>query len=98
MHPERDKGKGHHLGNVTSFKYLGAVVSDDRSKPEILSRIVQATASVTKLKQLWRDNTIYFGLRVKLLCSLVISIIYYACESWTITAELEKGTQAFEMR
>ena len=28
--------KGQVLGNVTSFKYLGAVVSDDGSKPEAL--------------------------------------------------------------
>ena len=30
--------------------------------------------------------------------SLAISIFLYACESWTLTAELEKKTQAFEMR
>ena len=30
--------------------------------------------------------------------SLVISIFLYACESWILTAELEKRTQAFEMR
>ena len=30
--------------------------------------------------------------------SLVISIFLYACELWTLTAELEKRTQAFEMR
>ena len=30
--------------------------------------------------------------------SLVISIFPYACESWLLTAELEKRTQAFEMR
>ena len=30
--------------------------------------------------------------------SLVISIFLYACESWTLTAELEKRVQAFEMR
>ena len=30
--------------------------------------------------------------------SLVISIFLYACESWTLTAELEERTQAFEMR
>ena len=30
--------------------------------------------------------------------SLVISIFLYACETWTLTAELEKRTQAFEMR
>ena len=30
--------------------------------------------------------------------SLVIPIFLYACESWTLTAELEKRTQVFEMR
>ena len=75
------KVKGQKLGTVTSFKYLGAVVSDDGSKPEVLSRIAQATAALTKLKPIWRDN-----------------IFLYACESWTLTAEVEKRTQAFEMR
>ena len=44
------KVKGQKLGTVTSFKYLGAVVSDDGSKPEVVSRIAQATAALTKLK------------------------------------------------
>ena len=30
--------------------------------------------------------------------SLVISIFLYACASWTLTAELEKRTHAFETR
>ena len=29
--------------------------------------------------------------------SLVFSVFLYACESWTLTAELEKRTQTFEM-
>ena len=33
------KVKGQRLGTVTSFKCLGAVVSDDGSKTEILSRL-----------------------------------------------------------
>ena len=92
------KVKRKKLGTVTSFKYLGAVVSDDGSKPEVLSRIEQATAALTKLKPIWRDNNISLGSKVKLMRSLVISIFLYACESWTLTAELEKRTQAFEMR
>ena len=32
--------KGQKLGKVTSFKYLGAIVSDEGLKPEVLSRIV----------------------------------------------------------
>ena len=50
--------KGQKLSTVTSFKYIGAVVSDDGSKPEVLSRIAQATAALTKLKPIWRDNKI----------------------------------------
>ena len=92
------KVKGQKLGTVTSFKYLGAVVSDDGSKPEVLSRIAQASAALTKLKPIWRDNNIPLESKVKLMRSLVISIFLYACESWTLTAELEKRTQAFEMR
>ena len=81
------KVKGQKLGTVTSFKYLGAVVSDDGSKPEVLSRIAQATAALTKLKPIWRDNSISLGSKVKLMRSLVSSIFLYACESWTLTAE-----------
>ena len=50
--------KGQKLSTVTSFKYLGAVVSDDGSKPEIHSSIAQATAALTKLKPIWKDNNI----------------------------------------
>ena len=68
------KVKGQKLDTVTSFKYLGAVVSDDGSKPDVLSRIVQATAALTLLKPIWRDNNICFGSNVKLMRSLVISV------------------------
>ncbi|MEW8547219.1 MAG: hypothetical protein AB2693_27225 [Candidatus Thiodiazotropha sp.] len=77
---------------------MGAIVSDEGSKPEVLSRIAQATAALTKLKPIWRDNNISLGSKVNLMRCLVISIFLYACESWTLTAELEKITQAVEMR
>ena len=87
------KVKRQKLGTVTSFKYLGAVVSDDCSKPEILSKL----AALTKLKPIGRDNNISLGSKLRLMRSLVISIFLYACESWTLTAELEEKAQAFEM-
>ena len=37
------------LETATSFKYLGSVVTDEGSKPEILSRIAQTTAVLTRL-------------------------------------------------
>ena len=41
---------GQNLETVTSFKYLGSVISDEGSKPEILSRIAQTTAALRRLK------------------------------------------------
>ena len=86
------KVKRQKAGTVTSFKYLGAVVTDDGSKPEILSRIAQANAALTKLKPIWRDNNVSVASKVKLTRSLVISIFLYACESWTMTAVRKTNT------
>ena len=41
---------GQKLEAVTSFKYLGLVITDEGSEPEILSRIAQTTAALTRLK------------------------------------------------
>ena len=64
----------------------------------MFSRIAQATALVKKLKPIWKDNNISLGSKVKLMRSLVISILLYSCELWTLSSGLEKRTQAFEMR
>ena len=44
------KVNGRRLETVRSFKYLGSVITDEDSKPEILSRIAQTTAALTRLK------------------------------------------------
>ena len=48
--------------------------------------------------RVWRDNNISLRSNVKLMRSLVNFIFLYAYESWALTEELEKRTQAFEMR
>ena len=40
------KVEGQKLDTVTRLKYLGAVISDDGCKPEVLSRIALATAAL----------------------------------------------------
>ena len=89
---------GQRLETVTSFKHLGSVITDEGSKPAILSRIAQTTAALTRLKPVWIDKSISLSSKIRLLCSLVTSIFLYACEPWTLTAELQKRIQAMEMR
>ena len=50
------KVNGQKLQTVTSFKYLGSVITDEGSKHEILSRIAQTTAALTRLKQVCIDK------------------------------------------
>ena len=85
------------LETVTSFKYLGSITADDGSKPEILSRIAQATAALTRLEPVWDDRNIYLSSKIRLMRSLFTSTFLYACESWSLTAELQRRIQAMEM-
>ena len=52
------KVNGQRLETVTSFKYLGSVITDEGLKPEILSSIAQTTAALTRLKPVWIDKSI----------------------------------------
>ena len=88
------KVNGQKLETVTSFKYLGSVVTDGGSKPEILSRTEQTTAALTRLKPVWNDSSISLSSKIPLMCSLVTFIFLYACELWTLTAELLRRIQA----
>ena len=66
------------LETVTSFKYLGSVITDEGSKPEILSKIAQTIAALTRLKPIWNDRSISLSSKIRLMRSLVTSIFLYA--------------------
>ena len=75
------KVNGQKLETVTSFKYLGSFLTDEDSKPEILSRIAQTTAALTRLKPVLNDRSISLSSKIQLMRSLVTSFFLYACES-----------------
>ena len=52
---------------VTSFKYLGSGVSGEGSKPKMLSKIAQTTATLTRLKLVWNDRSISFSSKIRLM-------------------------------
>ena len=86
------------LETVANFKYLGAIVTSERSKREVLARIAQASSVQPKLKTVWKDRNITSKQRIQILLSIVTSTFLYACETRTLTAELERRIQTFEMR
>ena len=89
---------GEKLETVHSFKYLGAIVTDKGSMPEIRSRMAQTIAALTKLKIIWDDKNIDLSSRIRLLRSLVLPMVLYSCETCTVTAEIERKIQTVGMR
>ena len=67
------KVNGQRLKTVTSFKYLGSVITDEGSKPEILSRIAQTIAALTRLKPVQNNRSISLTSKIQLMRSLVTS-------------------------
>ena len=91
------KIKGQRLEAVEYFKYLGAIIINEGSKSEILSRIAKTTAALSRSKIILRDQNISLASNVKLMQTLNLSTFFYSCESWALTAELERRIQALEM-
>ena len=87
---------GQKLETVTSIKYLGSVITDEGSKPKILSRTAQATAALTRLKPVWNDRSVFLSSKIRLMCSLVTSIFLYACESWTLTLSQQSSKEEYK--
>ena len=50
------------------------------------------------LKPVWNDRSISLSSKIRPMRSFVTYIFLYACESWTLTAELQRRIQAMEMR
>ena len=75
---------------------MGATLTKDGSSTvEVSLRIAEASAAMARLTQIWKSG-ISFITKHRLYRSLMVSIILYGCESWTLLADTEKRIQAFE--
>ena len=69
------------LETVTNFMYIGSFVSDEDSKPDILSRIPTTTTAFPRLKPVLNDRSISLISKIRLMRFLVTFIFLYACDS-----------------
>ena len=84
---------GQRLEAVENFKYLGAIIYNEGSTPEILSRIAQTAAALSGLKIIRRDKIISLASKVKLMQTLILSTFLYVCESCTWQQNSREGSK-----
>ena len=53
------------LKTVNQFKYLGAILSKEGSKTEVLARAAQRAITLAKIKTLWKDKNICLQSKLK---------------------------------
>ena len=55
-------------------------------------------AAIVRLNRIWRSNTISFSSKVKLYKSLIVSIFFCSCETWTLFVDCKKKILVFETK
>ena len=82
-----------------SLGFLGSILKRlGLSRREVLSRAAQTMAALARLKIIWKDKNIRIKHKIRLMRALVMTIFLYACETWTLTAELQRRIQSLEFR
>ena len=84
---------------VDKFTYLGSDVSSSgSSSPEILRRIGMANTTMGQLDSIWKKKNLRLTTKLRLYSSLVVSVLLYGSETWTLLKEDARKIQAFHMQ
>ena len=90
---------GNNLEQVTEFAHLGSCMAENNSSnANIHTRIAKVLSSFGRLQSMWKDKEVPLTSKVKLLQTLVFPIICYACEMWTLKADVTHRLEAFEVQ
>ncbi|GFV71659.1 reverse transcriptase domain-containing protein [Trichonephila clavipes] len=79
---------GHSFERVREFKYLGTIINDqNKLKAEINNRIKSANKCFFGLKKQLRSKFISGKTKLRLYKTLILPVLLYASESWTLNLE-----------
>ena len=85
------------MEQVSNFKYLGTMVSDDgRCLNEIKCRIGMAKEAFGQRKELLTGK-LNLTLKIKIIQTVVWPVLLYGCETWTLRKEEKRRLEAVEM-
>ncbi|KAE9546983.1 hypothetical protein FO519_009804 [Halicephalobus sp. NKZ332] len=93
--------EGTRIEQVKKFKYLGSIVQEKKvaASEEVLSRIGQSTTAFSTLKWcLWNQKNITVKTKIRLFRTLVMPILLYGAETWTLLQTDLNKLEVFQMR
>jgi hypothetical protein len=109
-----NKGIGHHhmfhqkhsikIANrssedVVKFRYLGTTLTDQNCMDEeIKSRLNSGNACYHSVQSLLSSCLLFRNVKVKIYKTVILPVVFYGCETWSLTLKEEQRLKVFENR
>ncbi|PSN38555.1 hypothetical protein C0J52_14819 [Blattella germanica] len=82
---------------VAEFKYLGALITNrNEIQKEIKHRLNSGNACYYALQRLLSSRLLSKNIKLKIYKTVILPVILYGCETWTLTLREEKRLRVFE--
>ena len=89
---------GETVETVTDFIYLGSkITADGDCSPESKRRLLLGRKVVTNLDSILKNRDITLPTSVHLVKAMVLPVVMYGCESWTIKKAEHRRIDGFEL-
>jgi hypothetical protein len=87
------------IERVEVFKYLGMTLTDQNSiQEEIKSRLKLGNAYYHSVQNLLSSRLLSKNLKIKIYRTIILSMVLYGCETWSLTLKEERSLRVFENR
>jgi len=84
---------------VEEFKYLGTTLTNQNSiAEEIKSGLNSGNACYHSLQNILSSRLLSKNLKIKINRTLILSVVLYRCETWSLTLREERKLWVFENR
>jgi len=85
------------FGRVDEFKYLGTTLTNQNSiQEEIKSRLKSENACYRSVQNLLSSCLLYKNLNIKIYRTIILPVVLYGCETWSLTLREERRLRVFE--
>ena len=87
------------IERVEDFKYLGTTLTNQNSiQEEIKSRLKLGNACYYSVQNLLSSSLLSKKLNIKIYRTIILPVVLYGCETWSLTLREERRLRVFENR
>jgi len=84
---------------VEEFKYLGTTLTNQNSiQEEVKSRMKSGNSRCHSVQNLLSSSLLTKNLKIKIYRTIILPVVLYGCETWSLTLREERRLRVFENR